>query len=302
MCMFILTILLSTSGIGVKVSNIEIGIGLIENKDTGETFQTIQAAIDDSDTSNGHTIFVPSGRYYENIVIDKSITLEGENKDETFIIANSLFCTISIVTDEVILKGFTFWNNIEWGHGLKIDHSSNTLVTNNLVIGNHLYGIWLEDSSYNTITDNEIISNGIGIKLSSSSNNYITNNTLQDSTWCNMWIVSSSNNNIYYNNFIIEEGTININSTRNDLYNSWDDGSQGNYWSDYEGKDKNWDKIGDTPYIIKGENNKDNYPWMKKDGKSKMINNLNYHIESKNLIINFLNRFISSLKFLVNFN
>jgi hypothetical protein len=40
---------------------------------------------------------------------------------------------------------------------------------------------------------------------------------------------------------------------------SWDDGSVGNYWSDYTGKDYNEDGIGDTPYIIDA-NNKDNYP------------------------------------------
>jgi LPXTG-motif cell wall-anchored protein len=49
--------------------------------------------------------------------------------------------------------------------------------------------------------------------------------------------------------------------------NFWDNGSVGNYWSDYNGSDLNMDGIGDTPYFI---NNKaveiviaqDNYPLM----------------------------------------
>jgi hypothetical protein len=43
--------------------------------------------------------------------------------------------------------------------------------------------------------------------------------------------------------------------------NSWDNGVEGNYWSDYHGADANRDGIGDTPYLI-DETNKDNYPLM----------------------------------------
>ena len=32
--------------------------------------------------------------------------------------------------------------------------------------------------------------------------------------------------------------------------NAWDDGRQGNYWSDYHGADVDGDGLGDTPYAI----------------------------------------------------
>jgi len=46
--------------------------------------------------------------------------------------------------------------------------------------------------------------------------------------------------------------------------NSWDNGEEGNYWSDYTGEDLDGNGIGDTPYLIpdKGKAT-DNYPLMK---------------------------------------
>ena len=47
--------------------------GPVHNIDTNEYFNQIQAAIDDADTQNGHTIEVSNGTYVENIVINKSL-------------------------------------------------------------------------------------------------------------------------------------------------------------------------------------------------------------------------------------
>jgi len=47
------------------------------NTDTGEGFNTIQAAIDDAETLAGHTINVAAGTYDEQVAIGKALTLEG---------------------------------------------------------------------------------------------------------------------------------------------------------------------------------------------------------------------------------
>ncbi|MBK7695429.1 MAG: hypothetical protein IPI30_14245 [Saprospiraceae bacterium] len=51
--------------------------GLITNTNNGETFCNIQAAINDGNTINSHTINVSAGTYTENIVVSKSLTIKG---------------------------------------------------------------------------------------------------------------------------------------------------------------------------------------------------------------------------------
>jgi len=46
-----------------------------------------------------------------------------------------------------------------------------------------------------------------------------------------------------------------------ELIHTWDDGREGNYWSDYNGTDANGDDIGDTAYVFDAQN-EDRYPLM----------------------------------------
>jgi len=47
------------------------------NENTGELFPTIQAAIYDPQTLDGHVISVPAGTYAENVVVNKELTIKG---------------------------------------------------------------------------------------------------------------------------------------------------------------------------------------------------------------------------------
>jgi len=48
----------------------------VHNLDTGSNYTTIQAAIDDEATFDGHTIFIDEGVYFEHVVVGKSLSLD----------------------------------------------------------------------------------------------------------------------------------------------------------------------------------------------------------------------------------
>jgi len=161
-------------------------------------------------------------------------------------------------------------NNLEEnGVGIDLAWSGNNNLDENPMVNNAKRGwcgVQLRASQHNTITRNIMKNSWYGIDLLyESSKNVITGNNITDS-FCSVLLSYSSNNTIHHNNF--------INNTRQvDNYkstNSWDDDypSGGNYWDDYLGVDEKSgpgqdqpgsDGIGDTPYIIDG-NNRDRYP------------------------------------------
>jgi|GEM_PF-838341 len=71
-------------------------------------YSNIQDAIDDA--SDGYAVYVYSGTYYENIVIDKSINLTGENVKTTIIYGNGIGDVIKVTDDKVNISGFTIRN------------------------------------------------------------------------------------------------------------------------------------------------------------------------------------------------
>ena len=72
-------------------------------------YTKIQDAIDNS--TEGDTVFVFSGTYYESILIWKSISLVGENKENTILFPGAVEqndnSTIFISADNSSIKGFT---------------------------------------------------------------------------------------------------------------------------------------------------------------------------------------------------
>jgi parallel beta-helix repeat protein len=167
----------------------------------------IQMAIDNA--SDGDTVFVydDSAPYYENVIVDKSINLIGENKETTIINSSGTGeDVIRITSDWVNVSGFTTLN----GHwGISISESDNITISNNIISLSEIYGISLWRSSNVSVSRNKVYGNYVGIRLSTCVNNTITENNVSYNR-DGMWIMASSFNNITSNivNFSFDEGLL----------------------------------------------------------------------------------------------
>ena len=174
------------------------------------------------------------------------------------------------------VSGNTITNNTN--NGISIIVSSDCNFSGNMITGNANNGVSIGSSSNCTVYGNRFADNKDGIRFYSSEQITVTENTITDNEYgINFWNVSSitvsgntlSSNEIgfgiygstevsfYHNNLI--NSTKQIDATN--VTNNWDNGAEGNYWSDYDWVDANRDGIGDTQYVI-DSNNKDNYPLM----------------------------------------
>jgi len=99
----------------------------VTNVNTGEGFSTIKKAIDDADTLNGHTIFIQNGTYDEDVVLTKSLTLEGESEAGVIIIADdgSYGLEDRGTGLTITLKNFTLQDAVTYG--IKLDGNDATL-------------------------------------------------------------------------------------------------------------------------------------------------------------------------------
>jgi len=223
-------------------------------------------------------VHVKSGRYFENVLINKSLDLIGEDKYTTIIDGSNFGSVITIESSWVKVTGFTIQNcgsgEYSSDSGVYLYDVERTNISNNIITDNNKYGINLVNVDRCKIIGNNISSSSIvGIYIRGESyNNIICENTitgptsygidLQDTTvniifnnyfiGCGygIYILGDSNfNMIYYNAFINND-----NHARNAYENIWDDCvNKGNYWDDYEVKYPNANNDGqiwDTPYKI----------------------------------------------------
>jgi len=214
-----------------------------------DTYDTIQKAVD---TANlGDTIIVRPGIYRENIFINKTLTLIGEDRNTTIIDGSRAGDVIHVISSNVAIVNFTIQNSADdpvilYG-GIFLFRAVHTIIQNN-ILKNNSVGIHIQNESNNTLViDNLILDNTRpGIRLADNSNfNYIIGNTLKNNT-VGVEVHTSSFNTLYHNNFILNK-PYQVKPLAG-VSNKWDDGVEGNFWSDYYGFDSNGDGIGDTPY------------------------------------------------------
>ncbi|UCE38642.1 MAG: right-handed parallel beta-helix repeat-containing protein [Thermoplasmata archaeon] len=122
-------------------------------------YPTIQEAINAA--KDGDTVYVFSGTYNENVLINKTINLTGENMESTIINGGGGGETVYVIADWVNITGFTITNDNPFIEGLIINSDYNTIVGNKF--SNIRIGIYIHYSSGNIIMGNIMLENGIYI-------------------------------------------------------------------------------------------------------------------------------------------
>ncbi|NLF88730.1 hypothetical protein GX563_07905 [Candidatus Bathyarchaeota archaeon] len=235
----------------------------------------------------------------QNIVIkaDGTVTPSDApimNYDNVYKLTSNVYGTIKIMKSNIVLNGGGYtlsgpYNGSQtnvWvvGNGpsqspeltaqyiIGVDLGDKTvegITIQNLNIKNFSIGTYLWTKN-NTITNSRVSESILGIMLSGS-NTTIINNYLVENQQGLFFGFNGVNETIpsdivvHHNSFV--HNSVQINGCFCEDYpedetpHSWDDGKQGNYWSDYNGTDADSDGIGDTPYII-DQMNLDRYPLM----------------------------------------
>ena len=159
-------------------------------------FTSIQEAVNAA--NSGDTICVYNGMYYENLIIDKTLSLIGQGPRLT-LICNTLYPTrpvIYVTANNTAIRGFCI------GEETYVPELKENIPP-------RMIGIYVQKAR------------GVDISYNGFENNYI-----------GIYLNYSNNNKIYHNNFL---GNTVQAFAYNSSSNMWDDGypSGGNYWDDH---------------------------------------------------------------------
>jgi parallel beta-helix repeat protein len=205
-----------------------------------------------------------------NMTLDgRGYTIQGENSQTS----NSNIGGISLTNvQNVTVKGFSIK---DCSFGVSLNYCSNITISGNNITGTWqplpfsmlAAGIFVWDGDCNIITGNRLENNDYGMYLGENSEyNVIGGNTILSSNRDGIRLFESSGNTFYHNNFDNEpnvyDSSLSPYSSASLSINAWDNGQEGNFWSDYNGTDADGDGIGDTPYKLDSRNT-DRYPLIK---------------------------------------
>lgn len=170
-------------------------------------YQYIQDAVDNA--SKGDTVFVYSGTYYENVIVDKSISINGENQNAVIIDSGNCSNVIFVSEDGVNICNFTLRRSvversvIEYPSDACIElYSNNSMVCHSIIDSCSSLGIFFCGNN-NVFRENLIKVRGWGIKGSSNGvNNIIENNIISNGGDFGIYLWSPINNSICGNTIV----------------------------------------------------------------------------------------------------
>jgi parallel beta-helix repeat protein len=196
-------------------------------------YSHIQWAIDNA--SNGDTVYIYEGTYFENVIVNKSINLIGEEKNTTVINGGGIGDVVYVHSDWVNITDLTVTGSglsqfpgsildagIEFyftrfssiincnlsnnAHGILFHNSNNNTVKKNTVTANDRYGIlFYPTSCSNIVSFNIVIGLGVepkneSIVISAGSQYNIISNNYCSNSWDGIYLIWACDFNLVYNN------------------------------------------------------------------------------------------------------
>lgn len=253
-------------------------------------FSSINSAINKA--KDNTSIYVANGLYLEVLVINKNLSLKGEDPFDTIIDGNQMSEDVILVegNGQLNISGFTIRNcsrGMELSYnpaGIDIRSDGNIIQGN--IITDSFYGIYCPYGDNNIVINNqftEIVEYG-AFFLHRSDNNLISQNLFNENIYCalrikgsyfntvtnnifinnpkGLYLCCGSENNTVYNNIFCNGSDWNAYDY---LENKWDDGKKGNYWDDFHldsqgAFDNDSDGIVDYVYSFPFGNSIDHFP------------------------------------------
>ncbi|HNX17638.1 MAG TPA: protein kinase [Methanoregula sp.] len=198
--------------------------------DTTGASGTIQDIINSA--GSGDSIFLPSGTYYGNIVIERTMVFGGlDSANPPRIISDTSGAAgITLSADGITVNGVVIEGNASCG---LLVQSSNNRVSSSMISG-HETGLALKSASNNIFTDNVLSGNSVGIDIDQHSRS-------------NTFFLNLFNNPV---NIISRSAQNTFISSRQDYQFNGEKFSHslGNYWVGAMPTDNNGDGVGDNPY------------------------------------------------------
>lgn len=183
-----------------------------------DDFSTIQEAV--YNVSWGGTVFVRNGIYSELITVNKSITLIGEDRENTIILGHPVAgaltsAAIEVQTADVRIYGFTI-KNAQVGIKIAAElhntyEPSRCKIKYNIITENEKFGIFAESGYDHDVLGNTITGNGeAGIYFRSVFNSYISINNITENGELGIVMDSSGTTVIRYNNISCNSGGVEL--------------------------------------------------------------------------------------------
>jgi parallel beta-helix repeat protein len=225
-----------------------------------DEYSTIAEAV--ANASPDDTVFVKSGIYHENVLIDKPLSIMGEDSANTVIIGKGTVNNGNVLTfaaDNVTVTGLTIkseeyatakqhangidirgddctiWSNniVDSFWGVLCPIQSYTLITENNITGNLKEGIRFYGGSFNTISNNFIAGNAASGVAIEGYSNVIFRNTIKNNTRA---IGLGSSYSVVFDNVISENsesGIYSVGSNNTVAANLISDSEWGIYFPPY---------------------------------------------------------------------